>query len=364
MKINKKAFAAPGRYIQGDGVFQLLGDLIRRFGSNPYILMGPTPYKNYSQKATALCEGMNYTLDVFRGYVSIENVEKYMEEPRNHKCDLVVAVGGGKCIDASKMIADKLKIPLIVVPTVASTDAPTSALSVIYSEQGEHICEMAYDRSPDIVLVDTSIIIQAPVRLLIAGMGDALATYFEARACVQSDSFSNLDGYRATITSYAIARECYRVLLADAKKALLAANAGVSTKAFQNIVEVNTLMSGIGAESNGASSAHAFHDGFTVLKETESYYHGERVAFGVLCQLMLENAPDNELAEVTGFLKETGLPITLEDIGIKHVTQDKIRKIAQAVMKSPLIVKEPFEVTEDMVYAAIIAADALGRGEK
>ena len=244
------------------------------------------------------------------------------------------------------------------------TDAPTSALSVIYSEEGEHICEMVYDRSPDIVLVDTSIIVKAPVRLLTAGMGDALATYFEARACIESDSSSNMDGYRATVTSYAIARECYRVLLADAKKALLAARNGVSTKAFQNIVEVNTLLSGVGAESNGASGAHAFHDGFTVLKETESYYHGEKVAFGVLCQLILENAPDDEIEEVIGFLKQTGLPMTLEDIGICDVSEEKIRKVAEAVMKSPLIPKEPFEVTEDMIYSAIVAADALGRSEK
>lgn len=105
-------------------------------------------------------------------------------------------------MDTSKAIANLCGVPVII----ASTDAPTIALSVLYSEQGEHTDIWHYPTNPDIVLVDSRVIAQAPARFLVSGIGDALSTAFEARAAAKSDSANFVSGgYRRTKAGYAIA---------------------------------------------------------------------------------------------------------------------------------------------------------------
>ncbi|UZW13605.1 glycerol dehydrogenase [Clostridium pasteurianum] len=360
-----RAFLSPAKYVQGYEEFQNLESYTKSFGKNILAIIDGFLYDSISKRLHSAYVETKITAEKFEGQVSIENTNRYISAVQNGNYDAIIGIGGGRTLDAAKIIANKLQLPLVIVPTSASTDAPTSALSVIYTEEGNHVNEMFYDKGPDIVLLDTEIISKAPVRLLIAGMGDALATYFEARACKEADSFNNMKGeFKRTITSYAIAKECYRILLKDGLKAKLDAEAGACTIALENIIEVNSLLSGIGAESNGASGAHAFHDGFTVLEECHNYYHGEKVAFGVLCQLSLENRDKSEIEEVVKFSLSVGLPVTLEEIGVKEITQEKIRMAAKAVMKSPLILREPFDLTEDMLYSSILSADAMGREYK
>jgi glycerol dehydrogenase len=130
----------------------------------------------------------------------------------------------------------------------------------------------------------------------------------------------------------------------------------------ERVVEANTLLSGIGFESGGLAAAHSFQDGITVLEETHSYYHGEKVSFGIVFQLVLENRPKELVCEILKFCVEVGLPVTLEEIGVADVSEEKLWKVAEATsMKNETIHSEPFAVTPQKVYAALIAADAMGR---
>ncbi len=250
---------------------------------------------------------------------------------------------------------------MVVVPTIASTDAPCSALSVIYTEEGVFSEYILFPKNPDVVLVDTEVISNAPARLLVSGMGDALATYFEARACIAADK-TNMPGGHATKAALALAKLCYDTLLADGVKALLAVEASACTKAVENIVEANTYLSGLGFESGGLGAAHAIHNGFTVMEECHGLYHGEKVAFGTLVQLVLENAPEKELEEVLAFCASVGLPVTLEEMGVTEVNPERIMEVAKtACAPGETIHNMPFVVTPQDVNAAILAADALGR---
>lgn len=358
MSGSQRAFIAPGKYVQGDGAIGYLDEYMKEYGERPCRLVDKYVYELLGKQMNEIHEEK---LLIFEGQVSVENIERYMCQVESGNCDVIAGIGGGRTLDMAKVIANRLGVPLVIVPTSAATDAPTSALSVIYTESGKHVNEIFYKKCPDLVLVDTEIIAKSPTRLLVAGMGDALATFFEARANKESDSCTNIMGdYKLTLASYAIAKECYAVLLEDGYFAKLASERNVSSKALQNIVEVNTLLSGVGAESNGASGAHAFHDGFTALDECQSMLHGERVAFGVICQLVLENRSKAELMEVLAFCMSVGLPITMEEIGVADLDQEKISRIAAAVKASPLIEREPFEVTEEMIAHAVLAADAIG----
>lgn len=248
-----------------------------------------------------------------------------------------------------------------MIPTIASTDAPTSALSVIYTEAGEFEEYLIYPKNPDMVVMDTAIIAKAPVRLLVAGMGDALSTWFEAKACYDARATS-MAGGQSTVAALSLARLCYDTLLAEGEKARFAAQAGVVTDALERIVEANTYLSGIGFESSGLAGAHAIHNGFTILEECHHLYHGEKVAFGTLAQLVLQNSPMEEIETVLNFCQKVGLPVTLAEMGVKEDVDGKIMAVAKATCaEGETIHNMPFPVTPESVHAAILTADLLGQ---
>lgn len=296
----------------------------------------------------------------FGGECSKKEIARLDKVLRAHSCDIVVGLGGGKTLDTAKALAVNAKCPMVSVPTTAATDAPTSALSVIYTETGEFEEYLFLPVNPSLVLVDTAIIAKAPVRFLVAGMGDALATKIEARACVAAHG-NNFVGAKATKAAIAICNTCYDILMEDGLKAMEACKAQVVTQAFENVVEANTLLSGLGFESTGIAAAHAVHNALTVLPETHHYYHGEKVAFGVLVQLVLENAPTCEFAEVLNFCKTVGLPTCLRDLGVTTIDHAQIMQVAKlACAEGDTMGNMPFDVSPDDVYAAILTADRLG----
>jgi len=210
-------------------------------------------------------------------------------------------------------------------------------------------------------LVDTQVIAMSPPRLLVAGMGDALATWFEAKTCVEGH-VKNVRGGLSTQSALALAKLCYDTLLDDGADALRAVQTQVVTPALERLVEANTLLSGIGFESSGLAAAHAIHNGLTTIAATRAYLHGEKVAFGLLTQLVLEGTPRAVVERVLTFATEVGLPITLANIGLTELSKEQLKKIAiRATAETETIHNEPFEVQPEMVADAILAADAMGR---
>ncbi len=207
-------------------------------------------------------------------------------------------------------------VPVAIAPTIASTDAPCSALSVIYTDEGEFDRYLLLPNNPNMVIVDTKIVAGAPARLLAAGIGDALATWFEARACSRSGA-TTMAGGKCTRRRWhwlnCATTPCWK----KAKKRCLPPNSMV-TPALERVIEANTYLSGVGFESGGLAAAHAVHNGLTAIPDAHHYYHGEKVAFGTLTQLVLENAPVEEIETVAALSHAVGLPITLAQLDIKE----------------------------------------------
>lgn len=248
---------------------------------------------------------------------------------------------------------------MVIVPTIAATDAPCSALSVVYTPEGQFKEYQFFKQNPNLVLMDTEVIAKSPVRLTVSGMGDALATYFEARACKRSDA-TTCAGAHVTSAAMALAQLCYNTLMDEGVKAKVALEAGACTESVEKIIEANTLLSGLGFESAGLAAAHAIHNGFTALPETHAFYHGEKVAFGTLTQLVLEDA--DELEDVLDFATAVGLPVTLGQLGVKDASYERVLEVAKlACAPNDTLHNMPFEVTPESVANAILAADAYGR---
>lgn len=358
-----QAFASPSKYIQGFNELSRIKKHISHLGNSIFVVASPGRLTDLKEIIQSSFKDTNIPIifEAFGGECSKQEVERLRELLKINKSNLIVGIGGGKAIDTAKSIAYYEKLPIAIVPTVASCDAPTSSVVIYYNEDGTFQEALLTRRNPNIVLVDTHIIANAPVRLLVAGMGDALATFFEARTCVEAYR-KNLAGGTFTLSSYALAKLCYETLLADGMAAKQAVQNRVVTKALNNIIEANTLLSGIGFESNGVSAAHAIYDGFTVIPGSHDKYHGEWVAFGTIVLLVLENRPQQEIEEVVTFCINVGLPITLKDLGMENITREQLLQVAQAASApKESIHNEPFAVTAEEVLAAIVVADSISQ---
>ncbi|WP_105616611.1 glycerol dehydrogenase [Vallitalea okinawensis] len=359
----RKILISPSKYVQENGALENLGEYVLSFGKKALLVASEedcsrvqgTLDKALNKKAFQIVYGG------FGAECTGEEVERLISVCKEKQCEVAIGLGGGKALDTAKAVADASDLPVITIPTIASTDAPCSSLSVVYNDKGEFQEYRFYKSNPDVVLVDTAIIAKAPVRFLVAGMGDALSTYFEARACRRAFA-SNIPGGKSTKLAIAAAKLCYETLLEDSLKAVAACKANVVTQALENIIEANTLLSGLGFESSGLAAAHAIHNGLTALEETHHCYHGEKVSFGTIVHLILENAPQEEIEEVYAYCKSVGLPTCLADLGVKEVTDEKVRAVAKlSTAQNETIHNMPFEVTMEDVYAAIYTADKLGR---
>ena len=356
-----RIFISPSKYVQGPGELTRLGEYVRAYGAHALVVISEGGLRRSGDVITASLEaaGVAHTYDNFNGECSQAEIDRLVEVLRSSGADVVVGVGGGKIFDTAKAVAAAVDVPVVIVPTIAATDAPCSALSVIYTDDGQFKEYQFFKQNPNLVLMDTDVISKSPVRLTVSGMGDALATYFEARACKRSDATTCAGGH-VTEAAMALARLCYETLISDGLKAKLALEAGACTESVEKIIEANTLLSGLGFESAGLAGAHAIHNGMTAMPETHAFYHGEKVAFGTLTQLVLENA--EELYEVLDFCVEVGLPVTFAQLGVEDASWERVLEVAKlACAPTDTLGNMPFEVTPEKVASAMLAADAYGR---
>lgn len=359
----KKVFISPSKYVQGEKELYNLGAYVNEFSIKALLVASKSDQNRVQSYLDEAIKKNHFeiTYSEFREECTKYEIERMRKLAKVNGCEVFIGLGGGKAIDTAKAAAFLSKNPVIIVPTIASTDAPTSKLTIIYNENGEFEEYFYLNKNPDLVLVDTEIIAKAPTRFLVSGMGDALSTYFEARSCVRSGA-NNMPGGKSTKAAFALATLCFETLMEDSIKAKAACDMNVVTGALENIVEANTLLSGLGFESSGLAAAHAIHNGLTALEETHHFMHGEKVSFGTIVHLVLENAPFDELNKIINYCKSVGLPTCLRDLGINEVNEEKIMTVAKAATANgETIYNMPFEISQDIVFAAIITADKLGQ---
>ncbi|HSM36734.1 MAG TPA: glycerol dehydrogenase, partial [Longimicrobiales bacterium] len=358
------ALIAPARYVQGPGVLDDLGRYVSPLRvSRAALLLSPggsTRFGGRIRKGLART-GVDALEVAFGGESSAAEVERIVGLLEGEAgIDHVITVGGGKCIDTGKMVAHRLGVPVVVCPSLASTDAPCSALSVVYSPDGVVESLAFFPDSPALVAIDTAVVAAAPLRYLVAGMGDALATWYEARACLANPEARSVLGARPTITAAAIGELCARTLYDHGEAAVAAITEPAVTEDLERVVEANTLLSGVGFESGGIAAAHCVASGLTAIERVRSnYLHGEMVAIGLLTQLVLEGDAE-EARRAAVFCATVGLPFRLEHVALSASDQAALSTVAEAAMAIDFIHNEPVAVDAARLAAAMRDADALG----
>lgn len=363
--MSERGFGSCARYIQRRGEIGRVGQHLKVLGKTALVIVDPFIEKTYGTQIDASIAEAGVTVQkiIFGGECWEGEVNRIIAAAGDSRPATVGGIGGGKTLDTAKLVAEALGGRILCFATVASTDAPTSGLAMRYFEDGRADRPIFLPRNPDMVIVDPDLVVKAPVRFLIAGIGDALSTWYEARSNRDSRSKNYVAGGQGMpIAGMAIARACHEVLMRDAKGAVAAAREGIVTPAVENIIEANTLLSGLGFENCGCSAAHGIHNGLSILPGCHSKLHGEKVAFGTLCVLVLEDRPQSELEEVFGFCEALGLPTTLEGMGLGDASPEDLRRGAAASLNPGEATHATYaELTTDTVLSAILAVDAMGR---
>ena len=349
----------PYKYMQGPGLIKELAKHVKSCGKKFLILSSKTPlslYRETIEKSFASEEGLSCEFTKFGGEITREERDRVAEMARGF--DAVISIGAGKTIDCGKSSANKAGVKFISMPPTASSDAPCSACAVIYNDEGVVIDFEFYATNPALVIMDSEVIANAPVHTLVAGLGDALATYIESRVCVEH-GFTNCFLSNISLSAAALARLCYDTLLSDGLMAKQSVEKHIVTQQLENIIEANTYLSGIGFESGGLACAHSIQDALTAIPECHKFMHGDRVAFGALCQLVLENRQE-ELEEVLAFSTSVGLPVTLRQLGLTQNVEEKIKGVMNIAYAELSAYHMPPKTTSDNLYAAILLTNQIG----
>jgi glycerol dehydrogenase len=362
-----RLFVSPSQYIQGRGVIRLLGEYLSLCVSGTAgVLVTPGRDRALGPSVEQSLAGAGFAVKktLFGGESTLAEAARVASsfQGQDGRIDVLIGIGGGKCLDTARMAATRLGVPVVTVPTTASTDAPTAAHAVVYDETGVFREIEFCATNPLLVLVDLEIIAAAPPRYLTAGMGDAFSTFYEARCCRENPRALNARGGRPTMAALAISRQCRDLLFDCGAKALAEVRSGRAGEALADIVEANILLSGVGFESGGLAGAHGVAQGLTAIADLHrNCLHGELVAIGVMAQLVMEGRMD-EADRAARFFREVGLPLHLAQLGFDpNRRQAELDEIVRHSLEVFFIHYEPFELTPARLKAALLEADAFGR---
>ncbi|MGP4070044.1 glycerol dehydrogenase [Halobacillus sp. B29] len=364
--MKERVYISPSKYVQGRNAVQKIGQHLEGIGKTAVVIADETVWDIAGNDVVSYLKEANISTEnvVFNGEASTAEMDRITGIAKEAEASIVIGVGGGKTLDTAKAVSDEVKAFTVIVPTTASTDAPTSALSVVYSDEGVFESYRFYNKNPDLVLLDSKIIAEAPPRFLASGIADALATYVEVRSVVNNKG-NTMAGGQTTLAAQAIAKKCEEVLFDYALLAYESNERKVVTPALEHVIEANTLLSGLGFESGGLGAAHAIHNGFTALEgEIHHLTHGEKVAFGTLVQLTMEEHSQEEIEKYMALYMSLDLPITLEDIKLKDVSREDILKVAETATAEGETIHQAFSVTAEEVADAIVATDQYAKSFK
>ncbi|MFM6200924.1 MAG: iron-containing alcohol dehydrogenase family protein [Dolichospermum sp.] len=351
---------SPGKVIRGAGVLSTVGAQVANLGTRPLIVAGNHTLNLSKEHLKPLFQSpqLHSTLVSYGADCCEVSLKALRKTAKEHQADIIIAIGGGKALDTAKLVAHQLVLPVITIPTSAATCAAWTALSNVYSTTGAFLYDVALSRCPDLLILDYNLIQTAPQRTLVAGIGDAIAKWYEASVS-SGDSQQTL-----IIAAVQQARVLRDILLQKSATALQSPG----TEIWQEVVDATVLLAGVIGGLGGAQcrtvAAHAVHNGLTHISGHNSI-HGEKVAYGILVQLRLEEMiQGNQLAasarqQLLKFYAEIGLPQKLADLGLGNITLGELQTAAEISLEpNSDIHRLPFKVALEQLMAAMVSTTA------
>lgn len=351
---------APTRVINGIGALDGLGARVRAYGQKALVVAGSQGFASCRDAVSASLErdGVTWQLGTLLHDCCDEDLALLADAFPD--AEVIVGIGGGKVMDASKLLAHRRGLPVLTVPTAAATCAAWTALSNVYSPEGQWRYGVPLPTGPAEVLVDYAVIARAPARLLASGIADTLAKWIESSASVDPSQADAM-----TLAALQMARFLYDRLLAIGPEAIRQAQAGEIGPELMQAIDLNVQLAGTVGGLGGARcrsvAAHAVCNGLTQVETRRASWHGEKVGFGIVVQLILQGRPWPEIEALLAFYREIGLPLTLEELGVSADGETLLEAARFACDPRSSIHLLPTPVTPEVVVAAIAEADRLAR---
>ncbi|MDJ0675137.1 MAG: iron-containing alcohol dehydrogenase family protein [Calothrix sp. MO_167.B42] len=351
---------APAQVLRGSGVLQSAAPAIASLGNNPLIVTGDRTFTIGESHLQPILQHQNLkaSLASYGADCSEASLESLCKQAKEHQADVIIGLGGGKALDTAKLLAHQLKLPVVTIPTSAATCAAWTALSNVYSPEGAFLYDVSLSRCPDLLILDYELIKTAPQHTLVAGIGDAIAKWYEA-------SVSSGSSEQTLIVAAVQQARVLRDILFQ-KAAIALKEPGSET--WREVVDATVLLAGVIGGLGGAQcrtvAAHAVHNGLTHICGKGSI-HGEKVAYGILVQLRLEEmVAENQLAasarnQLLQFYADIELPRTLADLGLSKITIQDLQTAAEiALTPNSDIHRLPFNVALEQLMAAMVSTTA------
>jgi glycerol dehydrogenase len=351
---------SPGKVIRGAGVLSTVGAQVANLGTRPLIVAGNRTLNLSKEHLKPLFQSqqLHSILASYGADCCEASLKALRKAAKEHKADIIIGIGGGKALDTAKLVAHQLTLPVITIPTSGATCAAWTALSNVYSTTGAFLYDVALSRCPELLILDYNLIQTAPQRTLVAGIGDAIAKWYEASVS------SGNSQQTLIIAAVQQARVLRDILLQKSATALQSPG----TEIWQEVVDATVLLAGVIGGLGGAQcrtvAAHAVHNGLTHISGHNSI-HGEKVAYGILVQLRLEEMiQGNQLAasarqQLLKFYAEIGLPQKLADLGLGNITLGELQTAAEISLEpNSDIHRLPFKVALEQLMAAMVSTTA------
>jgi glycerol dehydrogenase len=348
---------APGEYYRGRGIIRETGELAKRFGQRALVLGGVKALAAVEDRLPQALEqaGIAYDIECFTGFCSHHQIQKYREMLSGY--DMLIAAGGGRVMDCAKAASYLADKPLITIPTIVATCASWTALSIIYTDNGEFDSAFEYPVLPKAVLVDLEVLAQAPERYLTAGIADSLAKWLEIS--LNARCLRRLPV--PVVACLSLADMAYQNLFAKGMSAIEANRNHEITPEFEEIVDTLILLigivSGLAGEDMRLAVGHAVYYQMSHFPSTEGYLHGEKVAFGLAAQQVLDGKSDATVAEFLKFLDSLKLPTTLAGFGMKDEREQ--RQLFDLLADDVSLREAPFDSSRDRIEQAFSKLAAL-----
>ena len=346
-----------GRFIFGKGVIAQLPDEILRYGKKALLIGGKTTQPMIRRMVEKDMEekGIEAVWVLMEEPNSVDFATRLADRMRQEELDVIVAIGGGKCMDLCKVASDMAKCAVITVPTSVATCAASSAVSIMYTkEEARYDCSIPNEKEVNSLIADVDIIGASPKRLFAAGILDSIAKLPETvngrtNLVYPNVSLHKYMAYNNSLFIYDFLTR-YGVQVYEDPTG--------DEELLQDLILINlivtSLVSGFSKGSDQLAVAHGLYDAMRAIfpVESKNALHGEIVAVGVLMQMRFNGDTEEEYQKILGMMKTMKMPLTLRELGVEP-TEENIAKLKAANIEKNHIVKEEELERLDIAFAQI-----------
>lgn len=344
MPIKEESFRIGcGRYIQGAGYIEKVGDEVLRLGTSPLIIGGKTALSitksNIEKSVAEKCN--KYEFVVHTGTCNEERAKELAKLAKEKGYDVIVGVGGGVICDFAKLCGYFGGYPVINIPTSSATCAAYTPLTVRYTPEGRTVGSLHYENEVNCVIADTSVISAQPVRLFLAGVFDALAKFVE----IKQRFNIGVEKYPIGLDyAYVMSKYSYKLLIDKTQKCIFDMENGEISDDVENIIfttiAATGVISGIARGSNQTAVAHKFYEAtrFLFPEGSKPFTHGEIVGIGLIVQNHFNGEEENNRI-LFDLMKKYNMPCSITDMGIEK-TDDNFNKYYEKISSSTAIETE------------------------